>query len=42
MLVHYTLKGIENIKQIPARLDATRKALTALVGALKDFSLVQG
>ena len=42
MLVTYTLKGGENIRQIPARLDATRKALMALVGPLNDFYLIQG
>jgi len=42
MLVRYTQKGVEDIKESPARLDAARKALEALGGELKQFYLVQG
>ena len=42
MLVRYTQKGIENIKQSPARLDGARKAFKAMGAELKDFYLIQG
>jgi uncharacterized protein with GYD domain len=42
MLHHYTQKGIENIKQSPARLEAVRKAFKALGAELKEFYLVAG
>ena len=42
MLHHYTQKGIENIKQSPARLEAAKKALKALGAELKEFYLVAG
>lgn len=42
MLHHYTQKGIENIKQSPARLEAARKAFKALGAELKEFYLVAG
>lgn len=41
-LVSYTQKGIENIKESPARLDAARKALKDMGGEMKQFYLVQG
>ena len=41
-LFRYTQKGIENIKDSPARLDAAKKALTAAGGTLKGFYLTTG
>jgi uncharacterized protein with GYD domain len=42
MLVSYTQKGIENIKESPTRLEAAKKAIQALGGELKEFYLVMG
>ena len=42
MLVNYTQKGIENIKESPARLDAVKQAFQAMGGELKQFYLVLG
>ena len=42
MLIHYTQKGIENVKQSPTRLDAAKKAFKALGAELKEFYLVAG
>ncbi len=42
LLEQYTQKGIENIKQSPARLDAAKKAFTAMGVELKGFYLVSG
>jgi uncharacterized protein with GYD domain len=42
ILVKYTQKGIENIKQSPARLDGAKKAFKALGAQMKDFYLVTG
>jgi len=42
MLHRYTQKGIENIKQSPARLDAGRKAFKAMGAELKQYYLVTG
>jgi uncharacterized protein with GYD domain len=42
MLVKYTQKGIENIKQSPARLDEAKKASKAVGAQLKEFYLVMG
>ncbi len=42
MLVRYTDKGIANVKQSPARLDAAKKAFKALGAELKEFYLVTG
>jgi len=42
MLSHYTQKGIENIKQSPARLEATKKAFKDMGAELKQFYLVAG
>ncbi len=42
MLVSYTQKGIENIKESPARHDAAKKALEDMGGEMKQFYLVQG
>jgi len=41
-LVRWTQKGIENIKQSPARLDAAKQAFRAMGGELKEFYLVMG
>jgi uncharacterized protein with GYD domain len=42
MLQRFTQKGIENIKQSPARLDAVRKAFKAMGAELKQSYLVAG
>jgi uncharacterized protein with GYD domain len=42
MLVKYTQKGIENIKQSPARLDEAKKASRAVGAQIKEFYLVTG
>jgi len=42
MLVKYTQKGIENVKQSPARLDAAKKAFKTLGAEIKEFYLVVG
>ena len=42
MLVNYTQKGIENIKESPTRLDAARKAFKAMGAELKEMYLVMG
>ncbi|NIM96508.1 MAG: GYD domain-containing protein [candidate division Zixibacteria bacterium] len=42
MLHHYTQKGLENIKQSPARLEAAKKAFQDLNAELKQFYLVAG
>ena len=41
-LLRYTQKGIENIKQSPARVDAARKAFEAAGAKLKEFYLTLG
>ena len=41
-LVNYTQKGIEKIKESPARLDAAKEGFRALGGELKQFYLVMG
>jgi len=38
-LISYTQKGIENIKDGPARLDAAKEAYKAMGAELKDFFL---
>ncbi len=42
LLCNYTQKGIENIKESPARLDAAKKAWEAVGGKLKEFYLAMG
>ena len=42
MLHRYTQKGIENIKQSPARLDTVKKAFKAMGAELKQVYLVAG
>ena len=42
MLIRYTQKGIENIKQSPARLDDAKKASKAAGAQIKEFYLVMG
>ncbi len=42
ILCNYTQKGIENIKESPARLDAAKQAFQAMGGELKEFYLVVG
>ncbi|HUI43484.1 MAG TPA: GYD domain-containing protein [Terriglobia bacterium] len=41
-LFRWTQKGIENVKDSPARLDAIRKAMAAAGGSLKGFYLTTG
>ena len=41
-LIRYTQKGIENIKESPARLNAAKKAFQAMGAELKEFYLVTG
>jgi uncharacterized protein with GYD domain len=41
-LLRYTQKGIESIKDGPARLDAAKKAVAALGGSAKGFYLTTG
>ena len=42
LLGKYTQKGIENIKESPARLDAVKKAFQAMGAEIKEFYLVMG
>ncbi len=42
ILVRWTEKGIENVKDSPNRLDAAKKAFQAAGAELKQFYLVQG
>ena len=42
ILGNYTQKGIENIKESPARLDAVKKAFQAKGAKIKEFYLVMG
>ena len=42
MLAKYTQKGIENVKQSPARLDGAKKAFKAMGAQIKEFYLVEG
>jgi uncharacterized protein with GYD domain len=41
-LVNYTQKGIENIKESPARLDKVKGAIRATGGEFKAFYLTMG
>ena len=41
-LLKFTQKGIENIKESPSRLDASKKAFKAAGGELKAFYLTMG
>ena len=41
-LVNYTKKGVENIKESPARLDAAKAAFRAAGAEIKGFYLVLG
>ena len=41
-LIHWTEKGLENVKDSPNRLDAAKKAFQAAGAELKEFYLVQG
>ncbi len=41
-LVNYTQKGIENIKESPARLDRVKAAMKAAGGKFKAFYLTLG
>ena len=42
MLHHFTQKGIENVKESPARLDTVKKVFRAMGAELKQFYLVAG
>ena len=41
-LVNYTQKGIENIKESPARLEKVKAAMRAVGGEFKAFYLTMG
>jgi uncharacterized protein with GYD domain len=41
-LFRFSQEGIKNIKESPARLDATKQAIQAMGGELKGFYLVMG
>ena len=41
-LYNWTQKGIENVKESPARLDAAKQAVEAMGGRVTGFYLVQG
>jgi len=41
-LVNYTQKGIENVKESPQRLEATKQAFQRMGAELKEFYLVMG
>lgn len=41
-LVNYTQKGIENVKESPARLDRVKNAMKAAGGEFKAFYLTLG
>lgn len=41
-LLNYTQKGAESIKQVPARIDAARKAAKAVGADIKQIYLVMG
>ncbi len=41
-LIRFTQKGMESIKEAPARLDAAKKAIKATGGELKQFYLLLG
>ncbi len=41
-LVNYTQKGIQNIKESPARLDKVKEAVRATGGEFKAFYLTMG
>lgn len=42
VLCNWTQKGIEKVKESPARLDEAKKAFQAVGGQLKAFYLVMG
>ena len=42
ILINWTQKGIENVKESPGRLDLAKKAFQAAGAELKEFYLVTG
>ncbi|APF38774.1 GYD domain-containing protein [Chelatococcus daeguensis] len=42
VLANWTDQGIRNIKESPSRLDAAKKALTDMSGAMRAFYLCMG
>ena len=42
ILINWTQKGIENVKDSPARLDAAKKGFQAAGSEIKEFYLVTG
>ena len=42
MLCQYTQKGIENVKESPARLDSAKQAFREAGAELKEFYLLMG
>jgi uncharacterized protein with GYD domain len=41
-LIRYTQRGVENMKESPARLDVAKKAFKSMGGELKAFYLAMG
>ncbi len=41
-LIRWTQKGVENVKESPARLDQAKAAVKAMGAELKEFYLVTG
>jgi len=42
MLFRYTEKGIQNVKEAPARVDAAKEAFRKVGAEVKDFYLLMG
>ncbi len=42
ILINYTQKGVEGIKESPARLDKARETFAAMGGELKEYYLSMG
>jgi len=42
VLAHFTQEGIQNIKESPSRLDATKQIFESMGAKIKDFYLVTG
>lgn len=42
MLINYTDQGVRNVRDLPKRLDAAKKALEAMGGSFKAFYLTMG
>jgi uncharacterized protein with GYD domain len=42
VLAHFTQEGIQNIKESPSRLDATKQIFESMGAKIKEFYLVTG